>query len=163
MKSLILGFFILAMSAAHAQMIQEVVANDVSGGMYNKKGEIETAATECKYSMGNDYSYKDQIVVYINSDRNAYVNFSIRIPKNLMPLKEGTRFESITGATVSYSRGILKSVEIENDFPISSDKDTLEIKIDPNLMHPESAKGLSIMRDLLLVRRLKFSEIDCQF
>ncbi len=158
-KKILLPILMLTSLNAHADNSgQKQYARNVSGGEYDKHGNVETPAHTCFYTVLSDAQngYPDSIRAYLNSDTSA--NFSISVPKSELPLQEGAKFQS-GQYQVSYQHGALTAKYTDWDY--GRDVTEVTLKVSPDLSQITEGSGTDSVGNL--IRQLTVFGLDCKF
>jgi hypothetical protein len=161
MKKFLFLLSLSFMQIAHAQFITQTKAKNVSGGIYNKDGELSIKASECTYTLMNDDYLKNHVRFFLNSDEEAHTNFAFSIPSELLPLRDGLKLKLKSGLRIKYNNGLLSLSKVDFDGPFSRDREIAKLFISPDLQKPLQVYAREDVRGL--IRSIKFKELKCEF
>jgi hypothetical protein len=121
------------------------------------------AATSCTFSVeqGESLTGESQIVLFLNSDDQTFINNAIRLNASQIPLQEGV-LVSRNGLEITYENGILKQLEREtNEGPLVKDYKIMELEVGPNL--EKIRRGYTKATTAGLFSEKVISEMTCSF
>lgn len=108
--------------------------------------------TECTFSVeAQNWDGHISAKVYLNTDTDSLINFSIEIPQEDLPLQDGYTAQPFNNVNISYSNGVLKLTEVRDDQGYYGGHiiDTVEIPVSSDLATPHGvAKAQSTYKSL---------------
>jgi hypothetical protein len=162
--SIIVGLMSVSSFATTIQKKQAIAAH---GGTYEYNGiVIKNAVTQCTYVVMDDPIENDVIRILVYSDAKANTSFMLKIPRALIPLKDGIEFEK-SGFLIGYKDGLLQAEKILTDRYSFYNEKYLMMEVSADLLDVKNVWSIAASSDCndfgRPIDRRKIKELGCRF